>query len=254
MAIVWTRERKELQRVLDNLPRALAGRVPDRGRLARGVMLAMGVSLLADAKANFIELSRGNPGIDGTKWKPLSPYTKAARLRKTARAAFLRSKGIKGRRERGLLTPAQNAKWKRIFGAMFRKFVGDYSVGEAKAKAAQIAWAALKRDGALLVKNVFADAPADILVDTGRLLASITPGYIGPSGYLPPRGAKRGDHVMDIQPGRVIVGTNVEYAQKQHKHRPFWPAEIPNQWAQNCATAAAGAVATYMGAYLGQQP
>lgn len=66
--------------------------------------------------------------------------------------------------------------------------------------------------------------PVEMLRDTGRLLASLTPTQDGPG----PGG------IVRVERGFVLVGTNVKYAAAQHygtRHipaRPFWPE--PGRW------------------------
>jgi hypothetical protein len=203
--------------------------------IGRGVRLRMGVALLSQVQQSFLEKSRGGTGSDGIKWKPLSPATIAQR--RTTREER-RTLGITGRRERGLLTPAQNRRWKGIFASRLAKLMAQgMAAGEAKAIAAKIAWAVLKSEGAQTKLAVLGSRKVDIGRDTGILFRSLTPGVEDrPSGSP--------DQIFDADsPGAVIVGTNVAYASDFHKVRPLWPDTIPPEWMRAVNAAAARGIA-----------
>ena len=203
-------------------------------QVGRGIALRMGVALLSQAQQAFLVKSRGGTGSDGIRWKPLSPKTIAARrvTREEKRAL-----GIGGRRERGLLTPAQNKRWKQIFGSRLGQFVArGIPLGEAKGMAAKIAWAVLKSEGALTKLAVLGSRKVDIGRDTGVLFRSLTPGVEDrPSGA--------DDQVFEATAGSVVVGTNVPYASDFHKDRPLWPDTIPDVWMDAVNRAAARGIA-----------
>jgi len=64
----------------------------------------------------------------------------------------------------------------------------------------------------------------DIGRDTGRMLRSLTPG-VDPVPNGP-------DQVLEVEPGAVVVGSNVPYFARFNQSRAVWPAdgEIPAAW------------------------
>lgn len=225
MAVVFHGSRAQLRQVLGSLPSILAGRVADPLRIARGLQLRVGVALLSRVQQAFVVKSRGGTGDDGIKWKPMKPASIAQRR---TTAAERRQLGIGGRnRTRGLLTPTQDRRWRKIFGSRKAALIARYGMSEAaaSARAAQIAWAVLKAEGAQTKLAVLGGRQVDICRDTGRYFRSLSPGVDDQ-----PSGAD--GQVFDVPPGRVIVGTNVAYAGRQAKLRPLWPAggRLPAAW------------------------
>lgn len=79
--IVFRGTSAQLRQVLAQLPGILAGRIPDRYGIARGLQLRVGVAMLSQCQQDFVTKSRGGTGRDGVKWAPLKPATIAARRR-----------------------------------------------------------------------------------------------------------------------------------------------------------------------------
>ena len=233
--LTFSGTRADLARYLRAIPTALSGG-PDPLGIARGIQLRVGVAVLSCVQQAFVVKSRGGAGDDGIKWAPLARATVAQRR---TSAADRRSLGITGKRVRGLLTPAEDRRWRAIFGsrlAQLRQVMGE---GEAKARAAQIAWGVLKSEGAKTKLEVLGGRTVDILRDTSKLFRSLTPGVADrPSGA--------DGQVFRTPPGHVIVGTNVPYAAAQHAGRagriparPLWPLDgrLPKPWADAAARA-----------------
>lgn len=227
-ALVFRGSRAELVARLRGLTAALSGRGPDVDGAADAVLLRGAISLLSSIQTAFIAKARGGVGSDGIKWAPLLRKTVAAR--RTSRAE-LKSLGITGKRTRGLLTPAQDKRWRAIFASTLAKLRARGASG-AEALAAKTAWAILKSEGAKTKLDVLGGRSVQILTDSGRLLQSLTPGTedapASPDGQ-----------VREVQPGRITVGTSVEYAERQHRGdparglpaRPLWPASgLPDAW------------------------
>lgn len=228
MPLVFKGTRAELAARLRGLTAALSGRGPDADGVADAVLLRGAVALLSQVQTAFIAKARGGTGSDGIKWPPLKRATVAGR--RTSRAE-LKSLGIKGKRTRGLLTPAQDKRWRAIFASTLAKLRAR-GTGGAEALAAQTAWAVLKSEGAKTKLDVLGGRAVQILTDTGRLLASLSPGIEGD----PP--ARRAGQILDVGPGKITVGTNVEYAERHHRGdpskglpaRPLWPETLPDAW------------------------
>lgn len=229
--IVFAGSRDELRRLLADVPRILSGHAPDPLGIARGLQLRLGVALLSKVQQAFIVKSRGGTGEDGIRWKPMKPASIAGRR---TTGGERRQLGISGKRVRGLLTPAQDKRWRSIFAKEKARLIAKFGLGdkEAAARAAQKAWAILKSEGAKTKLAVLGSRQVDIMRDTGRLFRSLSPGVEDrPSGA--------DGQVFQTPPGRVIVGTNVVYAAYQHRLRPLWPpgGRLPEAWWQQLVKA-----------------
>ena len=197
------------------IPAALAGG-PDPFGIARAIQLRAGVAALSQIQQAFVIKSRGGTGSDGIKWQALKRSTIAAR-RTTIQER--RSLGIGGKRTRGLLTPAQDKRWRQIYGTRLAKLLASgVGAATAKATAARIAWAVLKSEGAQTKLQVLGGRTVDIGRDTSRMFRSLAAGVEDrPSGEA--------EQVFQTPPGSVIVGSNVPYFPAFHRRRPVWPLD-----------------------------
>ncbi len=242
--------RQDVRLVAAQLVAILAGRQPDVHGIARGFQLAIGFAALSDIKDAFIIKSRGGTDAMGIRWPPLSREYLAygrrfgpgeqSRLKQGAGLGRAHSKAPGGRK--GLLTAAQLKQWRKIYVRLLNRFILSEGEAEAKSHAAAIAWSVLKRHGAKTKLEVFGNRQVDILRDTGILLNSLSPGILSGSGpsvnYSPPSSDGGAEQIFDLQPGEVIVGTNVEYASAHQKgigvpQRKFLPDEanpVPTVW------------------------
>ena len=224
---------EEAKEAVATVVRSVTGSSQDKANLARSVFTAIGLQALSDIKDDFVRKAGGATGEDGVTWKKLSrKYLAYGRRFGDGEAAGLkRGAGLgPGNQHRGLLTEAQDKRWKQIFASRLARLSASMGFGEAKARAAQIAWAQLKREGAKTKLMVYGDRQAEILRDTGVLLESLSPGQFSPgeSEYSPPA-----DQIFDLTSSGVIVGTNVPYAavhqngskKKNIPARPFLPTE-----------------------------
>lgn len=204
--------RRELADLLRAVPLVLSGRAPDPLGVARALQLRLGTALLSQVQQDFVRKSRGETGRDGVKWPPLKRETIA---RRRTGPGELKRLGVTGKRVRGLLTPAEDKRWRQIFGTRLAWLRNHMSEGEARARAAQIAWAVLKAAGAKTKLDVLGGRKVDILRDTGELLRSLSPGVDDrPSGA--------DGQVFKVPSGRVIVGTN-----KKPWHQDGIPGKLP---------------------------
>lgn len=243
------REARELVRRMQGM---LVGREADVLGVARGVFLTLGFSALNSIKQDFIAKSRGGAGIDGVKWAPLSKKYLAYQRRfgNSEKASLKKAAGL-GKQHRfgvggpaggnaGLLTKDQQKTWKKIFGSRLARFLVSMPPDEAKARAAKIAWATIKRQGAKTMLEVYGNRQVEILRDTGVLFNSLSPGQLdnpGPNAvYTPPSGDGGDQQIFRTMANGVIVGTTVPYASahqegKKVPARPFLPTgEVPEQW------------------------
>ncbi len=244
----------EAKNLVYRLMRVLTGGEPDAGGIARGVFLAVGFAALSSIKDDFITKSRGGTGADGVKWKPLTKeYLAYGRRFGPGEAAGLKKAAGLGRSHRlapgqnkGLLTAAQKKRWGQIFASTLARLLHSLPDGEAKARAAQIAWTILKREGAKTKLEVFGNRTVDINRDTNILFNSLSPGELngeGPSAtYSKPSGDGGDQQIFQTIGNGVIVGTNVAYAAAVNKIRPIVPEEAPHPWQEEWGEVAAKAV------------
>jgi hypothetical protein len=212
--------RRDVRRLMARAARMLTGREADPGGIARGIQLRIGTTALSLIQQAFLVKSRGGTGSDGIRWKPLQRATIAQRR---TTAAERKELGIGGKRVRGLLTPAEDKEWRGIFASVVARLRAQ-GVGGAEAIAARIAWARLKAKGAKTKLDVLGGRTVDIGRDTGRLFRSLTPGVAERPGAAP-------EQVFRVEPGAVVVGSNVPYARGFHKERPLWPGNgLPDAW------------------------
>lgn len=228
----------------------LTGQEADSLQLARGVFTAVGFQALSDVKDDYIRKARGAVGEDGVQWPPLDPKTIAyhRRFGPGEKSNLKKAAGL-GRGNRlapggkpGLLTTQQLKRWRGLYASMLARFLLSMSEREAKSKAAAIAWATLKREGAKTMLEVFGSRQVEILRDTGILLNSLSPGQISGSGasivYTKPTGDGGAEQIFDLFESGVIIGTTVKYAATHQNGdkkrgipaRPFLPQRIPQAW------------------------
>jgi hypothetical protein len=216
--------REDLAGFLRTLPAVLAGNAPDPHGIGQGLKLRLGVALLSKVQQAFIAKSRGGTGEDGITWPALKRETVAQRR---SPAGERKALGVGGKRVRGLLTPAQDKRWRLIFARQKASLQARYGLGDAEAAAvaAKVAWATLKREGARTKLEALGGRQVDMCRDTNRYFGSLAPGVEDrPSGA--------DGQVFRVEPGRVVVGSNVEYAAAQHQRRPLWPpdGQLPDAW------------------------
>jgi hypothetical protein len=235
---VYARGRDALLAELCDLPKALAGAVPDRGDIVRTALQAVGVEALTIIRDAFLTRARGGPDASGIVWKPLEPETIAygrrhgptlTRQRRLARKA--------GRERRPLLTLTQDQLWRALYARAIAK-------GEKHGAAAARAWAIVKARGGKTILGEYGSTPVEILRDTGRLLNSLSPGAP--------------DNRLEAAGGRVAIGTNVAYAQAHHEGNPskglpkraLWPDAWPDVWIERLVVMLKDAVAAILSARL----
>lgn len=182
---------------------ALSGSGP-----ALGLMGRIGAAALARIRAAFLVKSAGGTDEAGDSWPPVTPAT----------AAYGRGReSSEGRRPSAALTPAQNTRWWQVYRQQLARFRGD------RGRAAAFAWTILKREGAVTLIARYGGRGADILKNTGELLASLTPNSQSPHA------------VFRTYPGEVVLGTSRAGAAAHHEgvpgrlpRRRLWPE--PRRW------------------------
>lgn len=256
--IVYFRGNRELVRnAVIQTVRGVTGNADTHLPLARGVLTAIGLAALGDIKSDFVRKARGETGEDGNTWPKLTKKYLAygRRFGPGEQAALKRAEGLgRGHRlapgnNKGLLTAAQLKRWRGIFASVLARLAASMDLAAAKARAAQVAWAILKREGARTKLDVFGSRQVEILRDTGDLLNSLSPGEFLPTGeYTPPA-----DQIWEIQGNGIIIGSKLPYARAHNRGyppkkipaRPFLPVDrIPAVWAERWQAAANRATAT----------
>lgn len=234
--ITTTEDRRpELEAFIRRLPALLAGRVTDERGVAAGFRSRIGWAVFSLIAPNFNQLGRGQPGADGTTWKPLSPAYLAYQRPITGRQRPKAGGKAPGGKD-GLLTEPQLKLWNRTFADALAWYIMREPDDEARSHAAAIAWIVVKKAGGKtkLADSRFGGRQAGVdyqmLVDTGQLRRSLQPGQLVENGveanYLPSDDGQ----VFDSQPTQIIVGTNVKHAAPNHKRRRLWPERFPADW------------------------
>ena len=242
--------REATKQAIIDVIKSVGGSASAHTELARGVHTAVGMAALSDIKNDFITKARGGTGEDGITWPPLSPKYLAynRRFGPGERAGLKKAAGLgRGNNNRGLLSKAQDRRWRQIFASVFARLSASLPEAAAKARAGQAAWATLKREGAKTMLEVFGNRTVEILRDTGVLFNSLSVGEIAPSGdYSPPA-----DQIFALTESGVIVGTNVVYARAHNRGVPsknlparqFIPVDgAPQVWLDRWQATAATAV------------
>ena len=243
--------RQELRRLLNAFVGSLSGRTGAYAPYVRGIKQRIGMVALASIQEAFIAKAAGGVGEDGITWTPLKKQTVANRRLGPGDKGLMKGYGahngrdVLGRIKRGFLTPAQDERWRKIFGSRKAEFINRHGMGdaEAAAHAAQIAWATLKSEGAKTKLEVLGNRHVQIGRDTGRLFNSLSPGTNDPESHAllapAPEAPEPADRVLREEPGAIVVGSNVVYAGRFHAQRPLWPADgLPAAWADRIADAA----------------
>lgn len=233
---VSAKDKPKIASLLRKLPAILAGKVADEFGIMRGFKLRMAFAFFSIIKEAYIEKSRGGTDAAGITWPKLSPEY----------LAYKRPMGKNGQGSRqppvaGKLAPGGNdgfmgkkdlERWRGIYGSTLARLSLQVPVKEAKERAAMIAWADAKRRGVKTKLEVFGSRDVEILRDRGILFNSLSPGIIHEqktdASY-----SKPDNQVLEMLPGVLLVGTNVEYAaHHQNGARPLWPkdGELPQVW------------------------
>lgn len=245
----------EFRRLFDELMGGLAGRPTPYAHYLHGIKLRVGMVALACVQEAFVVKADGGTGEDGVTWPPLKRETIAQRPISLSGPnndlALLRSHGVKphGKHERGLLTPEQNKRWRFLFATRKAWLRAKHGMGdgEASARAAQIAWATLKAEGAKTKLEVLGGRHVQIGRNTGRLFASLSPGTEQPESHPllepAPEAPIPEDRILRIEDAAVIIGSNLIYAGKFHALRHLWPVgDLPAPWAERIVEAARSGV------------
>ena len=220
-----TRKTKdEVVAALRQIPAIMSGQVPDSTGMAEPMLRHLGQTAQAIFHAAFLLKSKGGTDAAGIHWPDLSTLTKAY---SRSHPGLVRKK--KGERPRGLLSEAQDARWRQLYAHAYGSLLRDGNAArEAGAHAAAYAWSILKAEGARTMRQEYGSRPVDILIDKGDLAESLRPG----SGHP--------DQILEIEPGAVTIGSARKYAGAHQNgvpgrlpQRKLWPdnGDLPAEWA-----------------------
>lgn len=263
-----------LRQLIRNLPSILSGRLPDVDGIAHGFKVRIGLKLLALITLNFNELKRGSPGVDGTKWPPLSAAYLAygRRFGPGEQASLKKQAGVLPHHrfapggKKGLLSKELKKLWDRTYADRLAWYIMRESDSNAKAHAAAIAWIVVKAAGGKTKLDVFGKRQVEILVDTGRGAGSLSPGILteqGPAAFYGkpniPKGSPEDQEFNDTLPDGITVGTNVGYMGAHHRGRKvpkrrLWPEEIPAAWWQGILGEAISGLVRITDLFRGSRP
>jgi len=245
---------------------SLSGQLNAFPDLVEGVQLSIAWEFLSNVQESFIMKARGEVGIDGIRWKPLSrKYLAYSRRFGTGEQAELkRAAGLvrtdkNGKAttapfrfapggKKGLLTADQLKQWRRFYSVMLARMLASTDEAEAKRIAAGYAWNQMKKRGAQTKLNVYGSRQVEILRDTSVLFNSLSPfsmidtDYVSEFSLLSTQNPRDAQILQTVR-GGVRVGTSVPYAATHHygdgrrgvPARPFWPEDLPVQWRENMA-------------------
>lgn len=222
------------------------------GKLQRRFFGVYAQSMFTSIHEGFLAKSRGLADELGEKWDPLSPNTIAAR---PVTRADMQRWNIASNRQRGLLTPKENAIWRKVFKLKFDEyFWGNVTHDEAKRKAAKFAWWFLKSMGAKTRKELLSKRDVPILIETGKLERSLRPGRMNHWSYVP----YNKDQLYVIKNKQMELGTRVPYAkyhQEGTRHMPARPiipkAVTMRKWTLRAARKASESMADVIAEIVG---
>lgn len=206
--ITFSGSTADLRAAIGRLPIIVGGTGTDVNGIRAAVQQAVGLRLQTLVKANFLVMARGGTGAAGIRWKPLKRSTIAGRKPPPHKP--------RDARPMGLLTVAQDKRWRRLFGVRLASLQTKYggAAGDAKGRAAAYAWSVLKKEGAKTRLATLGGRTVEILRDTGELFAGLV--FAVEDGKVRMAATKKTWHHAGV-PGRLPA-------------RPFWPDPLPEEW------------------------
>ena len=185
----------KLQGLVKDLPKALAlgKKTPETEKLRDAFWGHFAHTFYEEAHKAFLTKSKGGADESGMKWKPLSEKTKRNRL--TQKKGGLGSLLSKRNKKSNPATKKQKYKT-TAFGRLAAV------MGEKDAK------------------KMVSSGNVPILIRSGRLVESIKPAKMSGNRYY-----KKKDQIYELGDGRVKLGSEVPYADKQNAVRPLFGNE-----------------------------
>lgn len=204
--------REEILRTLFTIPR----RVSQRSAAAQAMYRRVADAVLTHIRAAFVTKAAGGTDEAGDRWAPLAAST----IRRKARRMMNRTERKREANPDQGYTKRQQEQWQQAYRRGLIITQGEKSI------ARRYAFDVMRRAGAETIYDKYAPR-VQILIETGRLLNSLTPQATGTGA---------GDRVFRIEPGAVVIGTSRKGAAKHHHGNPgrrlpqrrLWPA--PMKW------------------------
>ena len=227
MPIQTTMTRQEVTKIFRDVPRYIDGSLRhDKYSIRRVFWSTLGHEIFSRLYDSYRIRSEGGTDDLGNVFKPLARSTIANRKIGRGNLGSLKfTKKQSGTsfkdRQRGLLTPTENRKWKAIYFNVFNELLVTMDWNEAKATAAKIAWGVLKKNGARTKIQDLGDRNVLIMRDTDTLYESFHPGDKGARTYRPTE-----NQIFEVDGTTATIGTSVEYASFHNETRPTIPDNI----------------------------
>lgn len=205
---------QQILKALSGLPRAASGG-GGTGAIVRRMLKDVGNKILEHIREAFVTKANGGTDAAGERWQPLATITVVKRMIRREK------KRKRDSSPSGALTTKQRERWWNLYRQGMEIYRGN------KSSAAKHAWFKIKREGVQTYFNKYKGSHAEILIDTGVLLNSLTPN---------PEGKGAGMQVFRIERGSVTIGTKRKGAGSHHRGNPhrnlpqrrLWPE--PNKW------------------------
>ena len=185
----------KLQGLVKDLPKALASgsKKPEIQKLRNAFWSHFAHAFYEETHKAFLAKSKGGSDDSGMKWKPLKESTKRKRLsQKKGGLGSLLSKRNKKTNPATKKQKYQTSAFGRLAAV----------VGEKEAK------------------KLVSSGNVPILIRSGRLVESIKPAKMSGNRYY-----KKKDQIFELGDGRVKLGSEVPYADRQNKARPLFGNE-----------------------------
>lgn len=224
--------RATIQRVVSK-----ASKSKDQNKATNDLLIRLGVILLNHIKEAFIAKANGRTDEAGERWAPLSPstiaYSRTAGRRGPARGGRTRSEKGRSGRPSQALSKKQQERWWALYRQGLAMFKGD------KGSAARRAWSIVKGEGATTLFDKYSNRTVQILIDSGKLLRSLTAGTSNP------------DNVFRVGQDEIVIGTSRKGALAHHNgvpgklpQRRLWPPtdKWPDRWWKDLADETARSV------------
>lgn len=226
--ISTTKSKAKVSKMIRDLPLMLSGKKNDIYGVRNAFWSGFAHSLYVSIFRAYLHKSRLSKDELGNSWPDITPETKAYR----------RAKKTPGRL--GLLSSSQRKEWWKIYKKYKAIFLSKKnSQKQAKVLAAKKAWVEIKKQGGQTKIARYGNEKFPVLIDKGKLLASLTPGSFNGTQYRP----RTRNQVFNITRYGLEMGTRVRYAQDHHQpkrqgfpQRRLWPVNM-KPWLQNAMKA-----------------
>ena len=240
--VTFTGTREQAKRLIHSLIAEIPKSGGEHADLVHGIKMRVGMTALQCIQEDFATKSAGGTGADGIRWKELDKKTVAY----SRNGGEPKTKPFPG--QRGLLTEAENSRWRWYFWTRKMWFMAKFGMGEQEASvaASRVAWSRLKGEGARTKLDYYGNRKVPIGRINDRLFNSFSPGGDPDEQSIlsePPDAPIPGDRILRDMAGSVVVGSNLDYAERFHAQRPFWPAGgLPEPWQQRISASTAEGV------------